>query len=44
MSKGRKKKRNKMRKSKEKKFKVKGTEGIEDGLMDMGRAIEAGGP
>jgi len=33
-----------MRKSKEKKFKVKGPEGIEDGLMDMGRAIEAGGP
>ena len=33
-----------MRQSKEKKFKVKGPEGIEDGLMDMGRAIEAGGP
>jgi len=44
MSKGRKKKRNKMRKSKEKKFKVKGPEGIEDGLMGMGRLIEAGGP
>ena len=44
MSKGRKKKRNKMRKSKEKKFKVKGPEEIEDGLMGMGRLIEAGGP
>ena len=33
-----------MRKSKEKKFKVKGPEGIEDGLMGMGRLIEAGGP
>ena len=44
MSKGRKKKRNKMRKSKEKKFKVKGPEAIEDGLMGMGRLIEAGGP
>ena len=33
-----------MRKSKEKKLKVKGPEAIEDGLMDMGRAIEAGGP
>ena len=44
MSKGRKKKRNKMRKSKEKKFKVKGPDAIVDGLMDMERAIEAGGP
>ena len=33
-----------MRKSKEKKFKVKGPEAIEDGLMEIGRAIEAGGP
>ena len=33
-----------MRKSKEKKFKVKGPEAIEDGLMGMGRLIEAGGP
>ena len=33
-----------MRKKKTTKLKVKGTEGIEDGLMDMGRLIEAGGP
>ena len=33
-----------MNKNKETKFKVKGPEAIEDGLMDMGRAIEAGGP
>ena len=33
-----------MKKNKETKFKVKGPEAIEDGLMDMGRAIEAGGP
>ena len=33
-----------MNKNKETKLKVKGTEGIEDGLMEMGRAIEAGGP
>ena len=39
MSKGRKKMRNK-----EMNFKVKGPEAIEDGLMEMGRAIEAGGP
>jgi hypothetical protein len=26
------------------KSEVKGPEGIEDGLMDMGRAIESGGP
>jgi len=44
MSKGRKKKRNKMKKNKDTKFKVKGPEAIEDGLMEMGRAIEAGGP
>ena len=36
--------RNKMRKKKTTKLKVKGTEGIEDGLMGMGRLIEAGGP
>ena len=30
--------------NKEMKFKVNGPEAIEDGLMDMGRAIEAGGP
>ena len=29
---------------KETKFKVKGPEAIEDGLMNMGRAIEEGGP
>ena len=40
MNKGKKK----MKKNKEMKFKVKGPEAIEDGLMDMGRAIEAGGP
>ena len=34
----------KMNKNKETKFKVKGPEGIEDGLMGMGRLIEAGGP
>jgi len=34
----------KMKKNKETKFKVKGPEAIEDGLMAMGRAIEAGGP
>ena len=34
----------KMKRNKETKLKVKGTEAIEDGLMDMGRAIEAGGP
>jgi hypothetical protein len=34
----------KMKKGKETKFKVKGPEAIEDGLMDMGRAIEAVGP
>ena len=33
-----------MKKNKDTKFKVKGPEAIEDGLMDMGRAIEAGGP
>jgi hypothetical protein len=32
-----------MKKSKETNFKVKGPEAIKDGLMDMGRAIEAGG-
>jgi hypothetical protein len=35
---------NKMKRNKETKFMVKGPEAIEDGLMDMGRAIEAGGP
>ena len=40
MNKGKKK----MKKNKEAKSKVKGPEAIEDGLMDMGRAIEAGGP
>ena len=40
MNKGKKK----MNKNKETKLKVKGPEAIEDGLMDMGRAIEAGGP
>ena len=40
MNKGKKK----MKKNKETKFKMKGPEAIEDGLMDMGRAIEAGGP
>jgi len=33
-----------MKKNKETKFKVKGPEAIEDGLMEMGRVIEAGGP
>ncbi len=33
-----------MKKIMETKFKVKGPEAIEDGLMDMGRAIEAVGP
>ena len=33
-----------MKKSIKTKFKVKGPEAIEDGLMEMGRAIEAGGP
>ena len=37
------KEKKKMKKNKQAKFKVKGPEGIEDGLMDMGRAIEAGG-
>ena len=40
MNKGKKK----MKKNKEAKSKVKGPEAIEDGLMEMGRAIEAGGP
>jgi len=40
MNKGKKK----MNKNKETKLKVKGPEAIEDGLMDMGRVIEAGGP
>jgi hypothetical protein len=40
MNKGKKK----MKKNKETKSKVKGPEAIEDGLMDMGRLIEAGGP
>ena len=40
MNKGKKK----MKRNKEKKLKVKGPEAIEDGLMEMGRAIEAGGP
>ena len=33
-----------MKRNKKVKFEVKGPEGIEDGLMGMGRAIEAGGP
>ena len=33
-----------MKKNMKTKFKVKGPEAIEDGLMNMGRAIEAGGP
>ena len=33
-----------MKKSKEINFKVKGPQAIEDGLMEMGRAIEVGGP
>ena len=40
MNKGKKK----MKENKETKFKVNGPEAIEDGLMDMGRVIEAGGP
>jgi len=40
MNKGKKR----MKKNKETKFKVKGPEAIEDGLMGMGRLIEAGGP
>ena len=40
MNKGKKK----MKMGKNMKFKVKGPEAIENGLMDMGRAIEAGGP
>jgi len=33
-----------MKRNKKAKFEVKGPEGIENGLMGMGRAIEAGGP
>jgi len=33
-----------MKKNKKANFKVNGPEAIEDGLMAMGRAIEAGGP
>jgi len=33
-----------MKRNKRLKFEVLGTEAIEDGLMNMGRAIEAGGP
>jgi len=33
-----------MKRNKKMKFEVKGPEAIEDGLMGMGRAIEAGGP
>ena len=40
MNKGKKK----MKMGKNMKFKVKGPEAIEDGLMGMGRLIEAGGP
>ena len=40
MNKGKKK----MKRNKETKFKVKGPEAIEDGLMDIGRTIEAGEP
>ena len=40
MNKGKKK----MKRNKKVKFKVKGPEAIEDGLMGMGRVIEAGGP
>jgi len=40
MNKGKKK----MKKNKETKSKVKGPEAIEDGLMDMGGLIDAGGP
>ena len=38
------KKKNKMKKAKKQGTRVLGPEGIEDGLMGMGRAIEAGGP
>ena len=38
------KKKNKMKKAKKQGTKVLGPKGIEDGLMGMGRAIEAGGP
>ena len=38
------KKEKRMKRNKKVKFEVKGPEGIEDGLMGMGRAIEAGGP
>ena len=38
------KKEKRMKRNKKAKIKVKGPEGIEDGLMDLGRAIEAGGP
>ena len=38
------KEKKRMKKNKLTKFNVKGPEGIEDGLMGMGRAIEAGGP
>lgn len=38
------KKEKKMKKAKKQEMKVLGPEGIEDGLMGMGRAIEAGGP
>ncbi|NBT90819.1 MAG: hypothetical protein EBT50_08345 [Verrucomicrobia bacterium] len=38
------KKEEKMIKAKKQGTKVLGPEGIEDGLMGMGRAIEAGGP
>ena len=34
----------KMKRNRKPKLKVKGPEAIEDGLMNMGRAIEAGGP
>jgi len=40
MNKGKKK----MNKNRKAKLEVLGPEGIEDGLMGMGRAIEAGGP
>ena len=33
-----------MKRKKKAKFEVKGPEGIEDGLMDLGRVVEAGGP
>jgi len=38
------KKEEKMKKAKKQGKKVLGPEGIEDGLMGMGRVIEAGGP